>query len=137
MRLVLEQRDPLHVLLDPDHLFEALVNLVDNALAACGSGGVIRLSAAWIDGRRNGVCIRVDDNGSGIPADVLPKVLDPFFTTKPVGEGSGLGLAIANRIVMAHDGDLTVESTVGSGTSVLMFIPARPGRDATTGPPHD
>jgi two-component system NtrC family sensor kinase len=116
---------PPAVLLDPDRTFEALVNLLDNALGACSQGDLIQVTARskWVPAY--GVCIRIDDTGVGIPDADMAKVLDPFFTTKPVGEGSGLGLAITNRIVSEHGGELTLESKVGSGTQVQVFIPIR------------
>jgi signal transduction histidine kinase len=85
-----------------------------------------------VDARRSegapgaGVEIRVHDRGRGIPAEVLPRIFDPFFTTKPLGQGTGLGLAIANRIVASHGGHLEVDSVVGRGTVVAMWLPADP-----------
>jgi signal transduction histidine kinase len=112
--------------LDPDHIFEALVNLLDNALAACREGDSVKVTTALCTVPRNGLCIWVEDTGAGIPASDLARVVDPFFTTKPAGIGSGLGLAITNRIVEAHDGELSLESAVGKGTKVRIFVPYQP-----------
>jgi two-component system, NtrC family, sensor kinase len=67
------------------------------------------------------VRIQVQDTGSGIPADVLPKVFDPFVTTKR--DGTGLGLSISYGIIREHGGTLTVESTVGCGTTFTVELP--------------
>lgn len=109
--------------LDPDRLFEALINLLDNALAACRPGDTISVKVARFRTSRNGVCIWVEDTGIGIPSEYVDKVFDPFFTTKPVGEGSGLGLAIAKRVVEEHAGELSIESVAGKGTRFRIFLP--------------
>jgi signal transduction histidine kinase len=67
--------------------------------------------------------IDVEDDGVGIPADVLPRLFDPFFSTKE--GGSGLGLALTQQIVKDHGGDLAVQSTVGSGTTFTVSVPAK------------
>jgi signal transduction histidine kinase len=125
--LVVEPATLPAIPLDPDGIFEALVNLLDNALAACREGDTVTVSALRSQNPRNGICIRVADTGVGIPAHDLDRVFNPFFTTKPVGEGSGLGLAITSRIVEAHGGKLRMESQVGKGTRVEIFIPDNPG----------
>jgi len=70
-----------------------------------------------------GVCISVTDNGNGIPADVIEKIFQPFFTTKPTGQGTGLGLSISYDIVKAHAGDIRVNSDPGSGTIFTIKLP--------------
>jgi two-component system, NtrC family, sensor kinase len=71
-----------------------------------------------------GAIIRVTDNGSGIPADVLPKIFQPFFTTKPTGQGTGLGLSLAYDIVTkGHGGTIEVESLEGEGTTFILKLP--------------
>jgi signal transduction histidine kinase len=67
------------------------------------------------------LCVR--DEGGGIGPAVLPFIFDPFFTTKGVGEGAGLGLSIVFGIVRDHGGAIRVDSTVGEGTSVLVYLP--------------
>lgn len=105
---------------DTGRLGEALVNVVDNALDACRSGGTVTIRT-----RRepDGVQILVEDSGPGIAAEDLEKVFDPFFTTKAIGEGSGLGLAITRRIVEEHGGKVTVDSTPGRGTRIGLHLP--------------
>jgi signal transduction histidine kinase len=86
-------------------------NLIENALDALpAQGGEIAVSARPEDSR---VVVRIADNGSGIPPDVLPSIFDPFFTTKPMGQGTGLGLDISRRIVTSHEGTIEVDSQPG------------------------
>jgi signal transduction histidine kinase len=65
----------------------------------------------------------VQDNGNGIPQNILDKIFQPFFTTKPTGEGTGLGLSLSYDIVKAHGGRLKVETKEGEGTTFIMQIP--------------
>ncbi|MFL5404824.1 MAG: ATP-binding protein, partial [Myxococcales bacterium] len=89
--------------LDPFQVQQALLNLVRNALEATGRGGTVSLSAR----RENGFAVfAVENSGSAIPDDLVSRLGEPFFTTKP--EGTGLGLAIARSIANAHGGDLTL-----------------------------
>jgi signal transduction histidine kinase len=84
---------------------QVLINLIDNATYAAGSGGWVRIAA-----RHEGdqIVIDVGDSGSGVPAHLQERIFDPFFTTKPVGKGSGLGLTVSRRIALNHGGDLRV-----------------------------
>jgi signal transduction histidine kinase len=70
-----------------------------------------------------GVEIRVIDNGLGIEKNIIDKIFQPFFTTKPTGQGTGLGLSLAYDIVKAHGGVLKVESSEGAGSEFKIFIP--------------
>jgi two-component system cell cycle sensor histidine kinase/response regulator CckA len=70
------------------------------------------------------VVLRVSDTGHGIPKEILDKVFDPYFTTKPQGKGTGLGLAVVNGIVNNCRGAITVESAVGQGAKFTLFLPA-------------
>jgi signal transduction histidine kinase len=93
-------------------------------------------------GDQDGVEVRIIDNGSGIPPDVLPRIWDPFFTTKDVGEGTGLGLSIVHELVERHGGTIECETKVGEGTTFTVRLPRalqieqrkRPGE---TKPPRD
>ena len=71
----------------------------------------------------NNVEVHVTDNGNGIPDDVLKKIFQPFFTTKPTGEGTGLGLSLSYDIVKAHGGKLKVNTIKGEGTTFKIIIP--------------
>lgn len=103
---------------DRDHVKQVLLNLMLNAVQAMTSGGTLTLEA---DAARDAVRITVADTGPGIAPDVLPRVFDPYFTTKP--GGLGLGLTIARRIVEAHGGALTVESAPGRGSRFHVTLP--------------
>jgi signal transduction histidine kinase len=67
--------------------------------------------------------IKVTDNGKGIPKEVVDKIFQPFFTTKPTGEGTGLGLSLSYDIVKAHGGEIRVESEQGEGTTFIISLP--------------
>jgi len=71
----------------------------------------------------NRVSITVSDNADGIPQQVLEKIFQPFFTTKPTGEGTGLGLSISYDIIKAHGGEIKVESQEGQGTKFIIELP--------------
>jgi signal transduction histidine kinase len=70
--------------------------------------------------------VEVIDNGKGIPADVMPKIFDPFFSTKEIGKGTGLGLSISYKIVQQHGGKIDVESAPGKGTRFAVHLPLKP-----------
>ena len=69
------------------------------------------------------VLIAVSDNGNGIPQNILDKIFQPFFTTKPTGQGTGLGLSLSYDIVKAHGGELKVETKEGEGTTFIIQLP--------------
>ncbi len=73
----------------------------------------------------NMALIKVSDNGNGVPKEVLDKIFQPFFTTKPSGEGTGLGLSLSYDIVKVHDGELTVETKQGEGTTFTISLPIK------------
>ena len=102
-----------------DALKGALMNLVTNAMQACANPGEIVLSAS-----RTGddIALAVTDNGPGIPADVVPRLFEPFFTTRP--QGTGLGLPIVQAVANAHGGDVLVE-TSASGSCFTLRLPAK------------
>nr|WP_298142766.1 ATP-binding protein [uncultured Pseudomonas sp.] len=105
----------------PSQINQVLLNLIVNAAQALPElGGNIAVSTK-VTGRF--VEINVEDDGHGIPAELLPRVFDPFVTTKELGKGTGLGLSIAYQIVQDHGGALTVESTPGTGTCFTLSLP--------------
>jgi two-component system NtrC family sensor kinase len=103
----------------------ALVNLLLNACDACRAGGevVVRVSARHDPPQRQ-VVFTVADTGAGISEADLSRVVEPLFTTKPVGEGTGLGLAIAREIVSSHRGELALGPGPAGGTVVTVWLPA-------------
>jgi signal transduction histidine kinase len=100
------------------------MNLVLNACESLsGIDQLIRVEAA-ADPARRLVGFRVVDQGCGIPGELLPRVMEPFFTTKREKGGTGLGLALCRRIVDEHHGEMIIESTQGVGTSVMVLFPS-------------
>ncbi len=126
---------------DPGQLQNALLNLVLNARDAMPKGGVLTIATAnqtvgWElanahPGLRSGeyAVLSVTDTGVGIAPEILPRVFDPFFTTKNVGEGTGLGLSMVYGFVTQSGGHVTVDSVVGKGTTVRLYLPRK---DQTT-----
>ena len=106
---------------DRNQLQQVLLNLSLNSCAAMPEGGEIRIATSAVNGN---VRIEVTDTGCGIPDDVLDKVFDPFFSTKPVGKGTGLGLSVSLGIVQQHGGAMEVESETGKGTRFTIVLPA-------------
>jgi signal transduction histidine kinase len=117
------------VRVDPLQLEQALVEIVSNALDAMPDGGHLHISASTQlhDSGPPDVLIEVSDTGPGIPAQVLPSVCEPFFTTRQ--EGTGLGLAIAKRYVQQNGGTLEIVSQPG-GTAVRVRLPAAAALEA-------
>ena len=108
------------VLVFPDQLRQALVNLVTNAAQAMKGTGTLTLTTGVSD---HTATATIADSGPGISKQHLSKIFDPFFTTKGQGEGSGLGLTVARRIIRKFGGDLRIESVEGRGTTCLVTLP--------------
>ncbi len=122
--LVVEPSDEsLIVTVDPDRVIQALMNIVDNAIRHSQPQSQIRITY----GKNDNQCwISVIDTGNGIALAELPHLFTRFYRgSTPRGQGSGLGLAIVQAIVTAHDGTVTIDSTVGVGTTVTMAFPMR------------
>jgi signal transduction histidine kinase len=128
---------------DPDALYQALVNLIRNALDAMPSGGRLVLRTGWSDGPhvarpgRRGpvgsrrVRIEVEDSGVGIPPGHADRVFNPFFTTKD--RGTGLGLALTHKIIEDHGGTIDFRSAAGGGTVFRIVLPLFPEPPAAPG----
>jgi signal transduction histidine kinase len=121
------------VAVDPDELRTALFNLVSNASEAMPWGGAIRLSAAnelIRDGRLGllgrYLVITLRDAGVGIPPRLLPRIVDPFFTTKDIGGNCGLGLSQVHGFAQQSRGAIDIETSPGKGTTVKLFLPSYP-----------
>ncbi|RJQ20818.1 MAG: PAS domain S-box protein [Nitrospiraceae bacterium] len=109
----------------PQQLNQVFMNLLVNAAQAIEKQGEIRIKT-W---NGNGfINVSISDNGGGIPEDKLSRIFEPFYTTKPVGKGTGLGLSITYDIVKKHNGEITVESEKGKGTTFTVRIPVVEGR---------
>ena len=116
--------DSVETDVDPDRLTQCFLNLFLNGLQAMESGGVLSVSCSTdVTGK---VVIDIRDNGSGISAEDLNKIFDPYFTTK--SKGTGLGLAIVHKIIEAHEGQIKVRSTIGLGTVFSIALPLVPAK---------
>ncbi|MEZ0575670.1 sensor histidine kinase [Halodesulfovibrio aestuarii] len=118
--------DNIFVHLDPQRMGEVLINLIINATQAMKeqTSGFISISVLK-EQVEDFVTLVVSDSGEGIPEEDLPKVFDPFFTSKDVGEGTGLGLSVAYGIIEEFDGEIRVESTLGAGSRFYIDLPLR------------
>ena len=139
---------PLPVKVNSTHASQALLNLCVNAQDAMPEGGrlnitnaAVKLSADLaarhpsVDANATYARCSVADTGSGIPPELLPRIFQPFFTTKEKGKGTGLGLSIVQRIVQEAGGFAEVDTTVGAGTTFHLYLPLSEEKIATNAPP--
>jgi|WetSurMetagenome_2_1015567.scaffolds.fasta_scaffold50906_2 two-component system, NtrC family, sensor kinase len=129
LELDLDEHAPL-ITCDSSQMQQVLINLIMNgAEAAQGKAdGSLRVSTSP-SAAGDALILEIGDNGDGIPAEVIPKLYTPFFTTKGEGKGVGLGLAVVYGIVQAHNGDIEVRSTVGEGTMFRVTLPIHPEQE--------
>lgn len=113
---------------DPDQIQQAIVALLINAVEAMPDGGELTVTVR--EDPNDAVGIVVQDNGVGIPEEVLPHIFEPFFSTKDGVHGLGLGLAVVYGIVRAHGGEIDVESRAGNGTRFTIGLPRDPRKAA-------
>lgn len=134
--------DVPRVLADPNRLAQVILNVLINGLDAIRADpsrttpnafGKVEIRAQHRP-EQHAVEISVKDDGVGIPPEILPRILDPFFTTKEVGKGIGLGLSISHSIMKAMNGTMSVESTPGRGTTVTLTLAATPDAYDTAPP---
>lgn len=137
-------RETLTVPADCSQMEQVLMNLATNARDAMPDGGMLSISTSrceldhvFIDSHGFGeegsyACIAVSDTGTGMDADTVKRIYDPFFTTKEPGKGTGLGLAIVYGIIKEHKGFITVHSVPGAGTTFRIFLPLIPRQTQKT-----
>ncbi len=115
------------IMADEGQIMQVLMNLSLNGAHACApTGGVVTLSLEPVVNPAQpggAVQITVTDNGSGMDEATLARIFEAFFTTKPAGQGTGLGMGVVREIVEAHDGQISVESKPGVGTTVRIILP--------------
>lgn len=121
--LVKEYADLPDVQCMPSQINQVVMNLVVNAAQAIGAerGKITVRSGSGVDS----VWFEVADTGEGIPDEVLPRIFDPFYTTKPVGKGTGLGLSLSYGIIQKHHGKIDVQTEIGKGTTMRVTLPIR------------
>jgi len=116
LRLELDHDLP-QVRFDPVYFRQVILNIAKNGIEAMPEGGTLSI----VSGRQAGrVFVQISDTGEGIPPEILEKIFEPFFSTK--AKGSGLGLAISQKIIEAHQGKITIESELGKGSRVTLFL---------------
>lgn len=133
----------LPVMADPGQIEQVILNLVTNSRDAMPGGGTICISTEivnlttefmikheyMVSGKY--ACIAVSDNGKGMNEELKRRIFEPFFTTKEVGKGTGLGLSIIYGIIKQHNGDISVYSEEGKGTTVKVYIPLKDDAEIT------
>ena len=108
---------------DQAQLQQVFLNIINNGIDAIGKDGQIIINTRTT--KNNEISIEINDNGPGIPKEVLQKIFDPFFTTKEVGKGTGLGLSISYSIIEKLGGRIMVASEEGQGTTFTIYLPVR------------
>ncbi len=106
------------IALDGARLKQVLLNLLNNSIEAMPDGGQLTIE---VESTAKKMLVSIVDTGIGIPAEQIPYIFEPFFTSK--GQGTGLGLAISYNIISDRGGEINIDSEVGSGTSVVVSLP--------------
>ena len=122
-----------HLQCDPSQIEQVLLAVIVNAADAMPHGGNLWLETRLCDDPRR-VAITIRDDGSGISPEVMPRIFEPFVTTKEHGHGTGLGLAVSRSIIERHSGQISVQSELGKGTTVTITLPV-PGSLAPAAEP--
>ncbi|HSB69944.1 MAG TPA: ATP-binding protein [Candidatus Methylomirabilis sp.] len=122
------------VIADPQEMQQVFMNIISNSRYALNQKypgrhdeKSLQIRAVRVAGGTSGPCVRITfhDRGVGIPAGIIEKIRDPFYSTKPAGKGTGLGLSISDGIISEHGGKLSIESAEGESTTVIIDLPAR------------
>jgi signal transduction histidine kinase len=107
---------------------QVFVNVIMNGVEAMKDGGTLTIRTGFSE--KEQYCrVAITDTGCGIPEEHIPRLFDPFFTTKEVGQGVGLGLAISYGIVQQHQGEIEVQSEIGTGTTFRILLPVEKESD--------
>jgi two-component system NtrC family sensor kinase len=109
---------------DSERLIQSFMALMLNAMDAMDARGILTVRTQRNPHRQDEVLIEFIDTGHGIPQDHLPKIFEPFYTTKPQGRGTGLGLSICYGIIQEHRGRIEVESQIGVGSDFKVYLPS-------------
>jgi len=135
VEVIVKKMEPATVTGDELRLRELVLNLVDNAVKYSHPGGVVEIEVV----RDKTVRVSVSDKGIGIPAELQPRIFDPFYRTDEARahakEGTGLGLAISKWIAEAHHGRIEVQSSSGQGARFTVVLPLSPAVDRLVGRP--
>jgi len=132
----INQKEDFTIRGDETQVSQILINLLTNAIQAMSeNGGILTVSLChcpsdkvnMLDMNKSYFVLSISDTGCGIDGDIIDNIFDPFFSTKEVGKGTGLGLSVVHSIIKQHHGDITVESTVGKGTTFTIFLPQSNG----------
>jgi two-component system NtrC family sensor kinase len=127
---------------DADQIKQVIMNMLVNAQHAIEEKGSITIRSRRVPEARNPqpgarpvpmIELSIIDTGCGIPEQNLKRIFDPFFTSKELGKGTGLGLSVSHGIVSAHGGSITVESTVGEGSTFRVYLPVEPASGEAAG----
>jgi two-component system NtrC family sensor kinase len=122
------------IMADPTQLRQVFLNIILNACEAMHDGGILTVTTAFSNKRKKAVRVEIADTGVGIDDKDLPKIFDPFFTSKE--KGTGLGLSVVYGIINSHHGTIQVKSTVGEGTTVIIKLPVEvTATEETSHPP--
>ena len=122
-KIIFERTSPLHLMMNSSEIKQVLLNLIFNALQATGEGG--RVEIRLIE-QCDWVVLEVEDNGSGMSAETMEQLFEPFYSTKPTGQGTGLGMCITHRIIEDHQGTIEPRSPGdGRGSLFRVRLPLR------------
>jgi two-component system, NtrC family, sensor kinase len=120
---------------DYKSLQQVFLNLFINAIHAMPEGGKLSVRGFLSDDDRN-LRVEVADSGVGIDPEDIPRIFDPFYTTKDVGKGTGLGLSVTYGILQKHGGGIEVQSEKGRGTTFTIILPAESSNTRPSGASH-
>lgn len=114
-----------HIRGDPVLLQQAFMNMLINSAQALQCDGVIKVGCGYDTARGTQIVVTIRDSGCGIPDEDIPKIFEPFFSTKNVDDGTGIGLSLTYWIIQDHGGRISVESIVGKGSTFTTYLPVK------------